>query len=53
MCYSGLCFYERQDGSCRGRNQKIGVKPACMDQEDWDAAREDWDVPEEWERDEF
>ena len=50
MCCCG-CFYERTDGSCRGRKALSTVKPDCMDEEDWSAAQDDWDGPADWESD--
>lgn len=43
MCNCG-CFYERRDGSCKGRPRgRLVIKPACLEPEDVDAYNDDHD----------
>ena len=39
MCYSGRCHYEHTDGTCKGRprGRSLRFRPACMDDEDFEA----------------
>lgn len=43
MCNCG-CFYERRDGSCKGRpHGRLAIKPACFEPEDVAAYNDDHD----------
>ena len=43
MCTCG-CFYERRDGSCKGRpHGRLSIKPACFEPEDVAAYNDDRD----------